>query len=504
MNKIKPKSFNLNGQIVYCAKLLKKYDPIFFYGTSRTIRKVIDNRNIPQNMYVYSSYNKKKNEWTVYNDNKKIPNRAVLYLHKEWVDVNLFKTKKNDDIKVNNEAKLINDSNNEKKEKKEKKKHYDKAPPLVELKEKEKFRDEKGNTYEVEVRGERKKNKCYFLASDIAKHFEKKNFNDTVTNNNNNGYIQNMHYLTFICYRPTENSSLSNKKTFKKELFLTYKGVLKAIFSSYSNGKAEAFEDWASDTLFIHQFGTDEELVKLCYKSIGYSIDDAKKIIKKLSATSIGCLYFLSLNTVGNLRESFNVPSKYTDDMIVCKYGRADDLNVRLGQHNNNLGKIEGVDLKLLHYVLIDKSYQSNAETELSDYFDDTKMKYSFDNNDDINYKEIVIINKSSLRSIKQYYSHLGNSYGATKNELIAQRVKEIDNLTYKLELEQKEKEYLKKELEREKKYNAEQLKDKNEIIKMKDDALTDKNKIMQQNIELAELKIKLLQIENDKLKNIT
>ena len=49
---------------------------------------------------------------------------------------------------------------------------YKPLPPLLELSDSEKFRDEQGNVHEVEVRGEKMKNGIWFSWSDISRLFE--------------------------------------------------------------------------------------------------------------------------------------------------------------------------------------------------------------------------------------------------------------------------------------------------------------------------------------------
>ena len=49
------------------------------------------------------------------------------------------------------------------------------APPVLELEEHEKFCDDEGNVYEVEVRGVREEDKIYFKGADVQKVFEMEN-----------------------------------------------------------------------------------------------------------------------------------------------------------------------------------------------------------------------------------------------------------------------------------------------------------------------------------------
>ena len=52
------------------------------------------------------------------------------------------------------------------------------APPILELREEEKFTDDDGNVYEVEVRGERHEDKIRFKGKDVERVFQMENLLD--------------------------------------------------------------------------------------------------------------------------------------------------------------------------------------------------------------------------------------------------------------------------------------------------------------------------------------
>ena len=129
----------------YQANLLKEKQPAFFHGCSSTIRKIIDKKKILQEDYLLATYNKKQGYTICESDVK----RAKLYLKKEWVDANVPGF-------GNNTIQL----------------EIEPVPPLLLLDEDEKFKDEKGNVVEIEVRGERDSEKIWFKASDVGKMLE--------------------------------------------------------------------------------------------------------------------------------------------------------------------------------------------------------------------------------------------------------------------------------------------------------------------------------------------
>ncbi|AUV58863.1 hypothetical protein [Bandra megavirus] len=124
------------------------------------------------------------------------------------------------------------------------------APDIIDLKEKEKFHDDDGNIVNIETRGEREHDKCYFLVKDVAIGFGIKSLMTSLINNNTT-YDINRDYKYFNC----ECINNVQKKTVKKQLFLTYYGVLRVLFVSRS-GNVNNFMTWAIKTLFTIQMGT--------------------------------------------------------------------------------------------------------------------------------------------------------------------------------------------------------------------------------------------------------
>jgi very-short-patch-repair endonuclease len=100
------------------------------------------------------------------------------------------------------------------------------APPILELEEHEKFKDDEGNVYEVEVRGVREKDKIFFKASDIEELFKIENL---VYNIKREGrYINKEDYETFLV-RQEDHRAKRVKKT-----FITYSGLRKVLCTSRS------------------------------------------------------------------------------------------------------------------------------------------------------------------------------------------------------------------------------------------------------------------------------
>lgn len=198
--------------------------------------------------------------------------------------------------------------------------------PLLELEDHEKFRDQDGNVLGIEVRGERHHKKCFFLVKDVSKIFELPHLNSTILHNKQQ-YIRNVHFTNFI------RSPLPNvqSQTNEKLMYLTYKGILKVLFSSRT-GNAEAFQDWAIEKLFTIQMGEEDDRDELAGQLIGVSAKTIHEVFRK-NTEKTPCIYLFK---IGNATQMF--PDRnYDKDDIICKYGFTDDLPRRTREHNKEI-----------------------------------------------------------------------------------------------------------------------------------------------------------------------
>ena len=321
-----------------------------------------------------------------------------------------FKKKFVDTIPEVSQDKIIVDDNN-----------VQLAPDIIHLEDNEKFKDENNNILDIETRGSRQVDGVYFKVKDIMIGFKMDSLLTTIIDKVKSGYIEGTHYTYFNSKIPGNSQNKTSK--IKKELFLTYEGILRVLFASLSPN-VKPFVKWATETLFTLQMGNKEEKQELVANVLGI---DAKVIKEVFNAdrNTLPCVYLFTLNTVGNLRQSMNIDSKYPDDSIVAKYGFTKDLARRTGEHINKYSKITNVDLKLKYYSYVDPIYMSNAETDIRDYMIGFETKFEFNKED-----ELVIIPKNFVKMVERQYELIGKSYMGHISELITR----IKNLEDKLE----------------------------------------------------------------------
>lgn len=174
---------------------------------ARGSRDLIKKKAIDKSKYIFAR--NINDVWTV-NDGKSVKFDKVFF------DKTFIKTIP----ELNNSTNITDD------------KGIEQAPDIIILNDNEKFKDHEGNILELETRGERTFNKIYFKVKDVAKEFEIDNPKYTILNKRNN-YEETRDYKFFNCSKPnTRTDTKSKYKTvIKKELFITYIGLLRILFN---------------------------------------------------------------------------------------------------------------------------------------------------------------------------------------------------------------------------------------------------------------------------------
>ncbi|AVG46755.1 hypothetical protein [Acanthamoeba polyphaga mimivirus] len=214
------------------------------------------------------------------------------------------------------------------------------APGIIKLTKNEKLKDNKGNIVEIEVRGTRDHNNCYFRVSDVAKGFCMKKLCDHIVQKGT-GYKQDKDYKFFYLQKnPLKKDKIKNGI---KKLFLTYEGLLRVLFVS-RNKTVGKFIGWATKTLFTAHLGTQEQKNLLSSKLMGVSADIVEQVFNKTSST-LPVIYLFTIGKVKDLRTVLDIGDEYDDECIVAKGGETIDLTRRIGEHNKTYAKIPGVKL---------------------------------------------------------------------------------------------------------------------------------------------------------------
>lgn len=440
-----PKLIALCGRLYFNAKDLKMYDPLFFAGTSRGIRKIIEKKNIPATEIIYASLSK-KNGWTPAKDQLKPYSKANLLISEKWVMKNISSMTTRNPIQS---------------------KQYPPPPPILNLMEVERFRKNDGTVADIETRGKRTVNCVRFLARDVSNILEIPRLVNTIQNANR-GYSEGTHYVVYSCSYITD--VIDNEITsVKNEVFLTYTGMLKVLFSSRV-GCASKFIEWATNTLFVAQMGTGEQKEEMASELIGQPVKNVRAVFSTFSK-SVPCVYRFAIGTVKSLRDSMNISGDVPDDFTVVKYGLTTDLSRRSREHEKTYNKIRGANLGLMNFSYIDPKFLSEAEVMIKEFLTDLEHPIQYESQ-----KELVAINPAHERQILGYFKLVQSEYGGAVTDLVIQIEK------------------LKKEIEMMAVRHSYELRDKDRIIANRDLMIENRDII----ISNKEKDIKILKLEMD------
>ena len=448
-----PFAIDMTSKLFFNMKDLFEHNPEFFYGCTVKKRLITKKKNIPETEYVYANFFAKTKEWNLSDESCK---KAQLLITKAWVDKYYFR---NDEapVLVPAVAPVVapivapivaqgpvvapvvapvqeqqkEDINQEETEKKEDQEVIENAPPILELTDEEKFHDTDGNIIEIETRGEKERNKILFKVKDVMNAFDMQKLDDTLQDIRNN-YKKNIHYKKYyIRIPPVEN----RKITIKKRLYLTYKGLLRVLFAS-NNKQADKFQDWAEERLFTIQMGTKDAKEILGTEILNIKIENYRAVFGKYTQ-GFPCIYLLSLGKVGQLRETFGISEEVNNELTVYKYGFTCDIKRRLGEHNNDYGKLKNVNVELELFNYVDLKYTAEAEADVRDIFEtyDTVLDVS-------GRKELITLNTKQYERIKKEYMRTAREFaGATKElqEEVAALKQEIQHIRNEMKIKELE-----------------------------------------------------------------
>jgi len=310
------------------------------------------------------------------------------------------------------------------------------------------FKDKNGKVYDIEMRGERSRDKILFNCKQVGEMFEISRLDNDILNNKSS-HLEEQDFI----FCKIDGSSLNSTD---KTLYLTYKGLKKVINNSRS-GRAKEFCDWLDDIVFAAIAGDKEQRTQAAANVLNISMQALIDVFNK-NASTISCLYLL------------NTGFKH-DNKDVYKYGFSKDLSRRFKEHVKTFG--DNVDLT--SYVFISEDNLSKAEKE----FKDSTSCFTYKSEDSLikSQEELLLLGANEIKNAKTIIQTIGDKFGSNDKimidsfkYIISQKELEILQLKHIIELKDKELE----------------LKDKDK--EMSQHIIDGKNK----DIEILKLKIEL------------
>lgn len=387
------KRFKIDERIYVLADELKQKRYPNFMISLRSTRQLIADFNIKEKYYLFATVE----ENDILKERSKEYKKAKVFLRTGWIKTRLPK-----DDTYDYQAWLK--ARREHKNPETELANREKPIPLLIVDEKEMFHDKDGNCLDIEMRGTRSADNCYFRLNDVAKEFGIERLHDIVINNITSSYTEGKDYKKLNRDNTIINGVVTNKKdnekTRHKEVFLTYVGLLRVLFTT-KNGLTEPFTYWATQVLFTAQLGTKSQRLDLCSSIMGVNRSVLKSVLSKTSY-KFSCVYLMKIEKV----EDFSPPEGHS----LYKYGRTDDLDRRMSEHAKRYCK----NITLIRFAVIDDIFNAEAEACMRKYFNE--KKYSIESKGNI---ELVCLDDSALKDTVKEYNSIQKEY-AGKYQLIA------------------------------------------------------------------------------------
>ena len=311
------------------------------------------------------------------------------------------------------------------------------------------FKDKDGKQYNVEMRGERSRDKILFNCKEVGEMFEMNRLdNDILKTHTSYNEIED-----FVFCKNKDNILKNTDKT----LYLTYSGLKKVINNSRS-GRAKEFANWLDDIVFAVIAGDDEQRMQASANVMNISIQALIDIFNK-NTSAISCVYLLKTN--------YN-----SDDKCVYKYGFSKDLARRFKEHTKTFGD----ELELTCYTFISEDNLSTAEKELKDAI--SCFGYKSDKELLKSQEELLLLGANEIKNVKSIIQTIGNKFGSDNknlidsfNKLIMLKDTEIRELKHEMTLKDKNIEMRDKQIEDERTIHKLELESKDkdlEILNLK------------------------------------
>lgn len=284
---------------------------------------------------------------------------------------------------------------------------YEILPNIIRLNNNEKLKDGEGKIINLEIHGQRNMN-SYFKVKNVAKIYGIMNLQNIILN-------EKEHYREGTDYKLFRPKSVNGKLI----MCLTYEGMIKLLKDNIRS----SFIKW------VHEISKNNKNTQ--EKDVDDDLGIPACIIKCYFNTILNpfpCVYLFRVGTVGNLRTSMQIDTKYRDDSGVYKFGRSGEIYRRTCEHIDTFKKIENTDLRLKYHVYMDPQYTSKGESDIRTFMNAHNMNFSYDT-----MEELVIIPKELMPLVKDQYEMIGKKYMGTNSELITKN-KELEN---KLEIQQ-------------------------------------------------------------------
>lgn len=382
--KVKMLAITLNKKTYYNAvDIINEHEKLFI-SCKKSSRDIIKKMRLDDDDFIYAYYNNTDKRWYVKDVNYK---KSKVLILTNIVDAYLEKYADNDDTNSDDESDEESSDDEEETEIKP-------LPSILKLKNSEKFRDHKDEIIEIDVRGVRSPDGCYFSADDVRFGFKMPSICKVILDERKS-YKYRDHFVFFY------KSPMAKNKN-NRLLYLTFKGLLKLLYSS-NNKNADFFQDWANNIIFTAKFGSSDAKQALCSNIMGLDVETVAHVFgEKKTNTPFICIYLFYIGTVGELRKKLDIPKKKTDDLLIFKCGQTINLSRRVVELKAKYKK----DILLHYYTIVDFKYKNEAERYVREYLDHHNLKLDVNGEN-----ELMVITKKELNNVLKQYTAIKDKF---------------------------------------------------------------------------------------------
>jgi hypothetical protein len=335
--------FRYKDSDVYDALFLKEQKPSFFAGCSACLPKVVKRQSIPIDQYFFASYGK-----SGYKEcSEEYKTRRVL-IKAAWVDMYVL----NSELRARLPEPLQTPAQpiqsylpvlKHLQTLAKPDRPYLPAPPLLQLEDTEKFRDEKDNIIEIEVRGEKYEDKIWFKARHVQKMLQLTNISSIIMGSKS-AHIYGQDYATFHLYpilpssTPIDNAYLV--------MFLTASGLSRILHNSKSP-RARFYQEQVRN-IYARIFGRyhDSDVVRV--------------VIPRMYTGQLPCIYMMLLD---GAQEVISVAKGKN----LFKFGLTTSLDRRHNEHQDTYRRYCR-EVRVVHWAYIDPTHLIAAENLLIEF----------------------------------------------------------------------------------------------------------------------------------------
>lgn len=236
------------------------------------------------------------------------------------------------------------------------------APPVMNLEEAQRLRDEAGNPVDIEVRG--RFPDVYFKVADVQTFLQIEDLHEILLTSDDH-FQRKTHYEEFFITVLINNKFRKNLR----EMYLTHLGLLVVIFV-IPNSSTKRLQEWISGMWLHRQMGLRDHRVQLASDILDVPRESIQNVFDHPVRTTTPSVFILSIGKVRSLRsEETHYLDGLDDDHLVVVYGCADDLQAVVAEC---YWKHHCQDVQTIYSHFVDPVFQMDAgkrmETIMSSY----------------------------------------------------------------------------------------------------------------------------------------